>query len=445
MPWGKPKHYNASHQQLMRYNTVMRRFFILLCVLGVASAVSATAVAETADELRGNITNTQANIDKLEKEIAQYEKDLDVIGKEKKTLQNTVNELDVSRKKVQASITLTQNKISQTQRTINTLTNNIKTREQLVQEHQHALAESLRQLEEEDATTLLEILLSGTNVSEAWERVDTLRQFKRGVEQRVATLTQEKTDLEKTRSEHQTQQEVLTEQKQDLSQQKTTLDINRTTKNQLLSQTKNKESTYQDILEQKRKAKIEFENALSEYESKLSYILDPSTLPPAGKGVLRWPLSKVRITQYFGNTEFAKSGAYNGSGHNGVDFGTPVGTPVKAALSGTIVETGNTDVYPGCYSYGTWVLIQHPNGLSTLYGHLSQVNVSNGQSVSTGDLIGYSGNTGYSTGPHLHFTVFASGAVSVRRLGDVKSKTNCANARIPVSAFSGYLNPMDYL
>jgi murein DD-endopeptidase MepM/ murein hydrolase activator NlpD len=432
----------------MRYNTVMRTRCILYfacCVVCAISLSAAFAAAQTADELRSNITSTQANIDKLEKEITQYEKDLDVIGKEKKTLQSAVNELDVSRKKVQTSITLTQNKITQTQSTINTLSGEIKTREKLVSEHQHALAESIRLLNAEDSTTLLEILLSGTSVSEAWENIDTLRQFKRGVEERVATLNAEKSGLEKKRTEHEEQQQVLTGQKQDLSQQKTTLDINRVAKNQLLSQTKNKESTYQDILEQKRKAKIEFENALNEYESKLSYILDPSTLPPAGKGVLRWPLSKIRITQYFGNTEFAKSGAYNGSGHNGVDFGIPVGTPVMAALSGTIVETGNTDAYAGCYSYGKWVLIQHANGLSTLYGHLSDIRVSNGQSVSTGDLIGYSGNTGYSTGPHLHFTVFASGAVSVRRLGDVKSKTNCANARIPVSAFSGYLNPMDYL
>lgn len=417
-------------------------FLIIVLVLYCAIAI---AHGQTATELREDISSTQENIQKIEAEISQYEKQLDNISKEKRTLQSAVNELDVSRKKVQSSITLTENKIVQTTRTITTLTGDIKTREQLITENEEALAESIRRMNEQDEESIVEILLSGGSVGEAWENIDTIRQFKRSIEARVVLLTEEKTNLEQKRDEHKTQQETLSEQKQDLSQQKNTLDINRTAKNQLLSQTKNTESAYQDLLEDKRKAKIEFEKALSDLESKLSYVLNPSLLPPSGKGVLRWPLASVHVTQYFGNTEFARSGAYNGSGHNGVDFRAAVGTPIKSALSGTVVETGNTDAYPGCYSYGKWILVRHGNGLSTLYAHLSEISVSNGQSVGTGDLLGYSGNTGYSTGPHLHFSVYATEAVSVRRLGDVKSRTNCADARIPVSAFSGYLNPMDYL
>ena len=68
-----------------------------------------------------------------------------------------------------------------------------------------------------------------------------------------------------------------------------------------------------------------------------------------------------------------------------------------------------------------------------------------GQSISTGDVIGFSGNTGYSTGPHLHFTVFASQGVQVVRLGDVKKITNCGNVRIPIAPLDAYLNPLSYL
>jgi murein DD-endopeptidase MepM/ murein hydrolase activator NlpD len=185
---------------------------------------------------------------------------------------------------------------------------------------------------------------------------------------------------------------------------------------------------------------------MNELESKLQYTLDPSRLPSAGKGVLRWPLDSITVTQKFGNTDFAKSGAYNGSGHNGVDFRASVGTPVKAALAGTVAGTGNTDAIRGCYSYGKWVLIRHGNGLSTLYAHLSQVNVAEGQSVGTSGVIGYSGNTGYSTGPHLHFTVYASNGVRVMRLGDSTGKsTPCASATIPVAPFGAYLDPLTYL
>jgi murein DD-endopeptidase MepM/ murein hydrolase activator NlpD len=184
---------------------------------------------------------------------------------------------------------------------------------------------------------------------------------------------------------------------------------------------------------------------MSSYESKLRYVLDRTKIPAAGKGILSWPLDKVRITQKFGSTAFARGGAYGGKGHNGVDFQAAIGTPVKAALSGTVLVTGNTDVARACYSYGKYVLLRHPNGLTTLYAHLSSIAVSSGQSVGTGDVIGYSGNTGYSTGPHLHFTVYASDAVKVVRMGDVRSSSPCKNVAVPVSAWTGYLNPLEYL
>ena len=85
-----------------------------------------------------------------------------------------------------------------------------------------------------------------------------------------------------------------------------------------------------------------------------------------------------------------------------------------------IVGTGNTDEPRGCYSYGKWILIKHENGLSTLYAHLSLIKVNAGETVNTGDIIGYSGNTGYSTGPHLHLTVYATQGVKIVRLGDIK-------------------------
>lgn len=116
-----------------------------------------------------------------------------------------------------------------------------------------------------------------------------------------------------------------------------------------------------------------------------------------------------------------------------------------AVLAGNVRATGNTDAYKGCYSYGKWILIEHVNGLTTLYAHLSEISVNAGEAVATGEVIGYSGNTGYSTGPHLHFTTYASDAVQVVKLGEVKKQTNCAQASVPVSSWSGYLNPLDYL
>lgn len=89
-------------------------------------------------------------------------------------------------------------------------------------------------------------------------------------------------------------------------------------------------------------------------------------------------------------------------GHNGVDIGAPVGTPLLAAANGTVLVAKNTGYNGG---YGKMVIISHPNGTQTVYGHMSNVYVSTGQSVTQGEQIGESGNSGKSTGPHLHFEV----------------------------------------
>lgn len=90
--------------------------------------------------------------------------------------------------------------------------------------------------------------------------------------------------------------------------------------------------------------------------------------------------------------------------HNGQDFEVPYGTEVYATGDGTIVEAGRNDG-----GFGIYVVIDHDYGLSSIYGHLSQVRVVKGQNVKRGDLIGISGNTGASTGPHLHYQVEQQG------------------------------------
>ena len=89
-------------------------------------------------------------------------------------------------------------------------------------------------------------------------------------------------------------------------------------------------------------------------------------------------------------------------GYNGIDIGVPVGTPVMAAANGTVTVARGFGWNGG---YGQYVVISHPNGTQTVYGHLSSVIVGQGQSVVQGQVIGYSGNTGKSTGAHLHFEV----------------------------------------
>lgn len=107
------------------------------------------------------------------------------------------------------------------------------------------------------------------------------------------------------------------------------------------------------------------------------------------------PLSGGRISSYYGYRW--------GRLHGGVDYACSTGTSVMASSSGVVVEAG----WNG--SYGYTILISHPDGKKTRYAHLSRVMVSYGQSVTQGQVIGLSGNTGFSTGPHLHFEIIVNG------------------------------------
>ena len=89
-------------------------------------------------------------------------------------------------------------------------------------------------------------------------------------------------------------------------------------------------------------------------------------------------------------------------GHNGVDLASKLNTPILAAAEGKVIIAKQGGWNGG---YGNYVVISHPNGMQTLYGHMNSLNVSVGRTVSQGDIIGYMGSTGQSTGVHLHFEV----------------------------------------
>jgi len=90
--------------------------------------------------------------------------------------------------------------------------------------------------------------------------------------------------------------------------------------------------------------------------------------------------------------------------HNGIDLAAPIGSPIRAAASGRVVH-----VESQIGNYGRFVIVRHPDGFQTLYAHLQDFAVRNGQSVSRGQRLGTMGNTGRSTGPHLHFSVIHNG------------------------------------
>ena len=138
---------------------------------------------------------------------------------------------------------------------------------------------------------------------------------------------------------------------------------------------------------------------------------DPTPVPSSSaSGVsLQWPTWNHTITSYFGYRVHPIYG--DTRFHSGVDIGATFGDTIMAAASGTViyVETPVPGQNWGGSGYGNYMIIDHGNGVSTLYAHCSNVNVSNGQYVSAGEAIGTVGSTGGSTGAHLHFEVRVNG------------------------------------
>ncbi len=116
--------------------------------------------------------------------------------------------------------------------------------------------------------------------------------------------------------------------------------------------------------------------------------------------LFRWPV-RGYITSWYAWRRDPFSG--KNSFHNGIDIGVPSGTPVAAGMEGSVSEAGYSPIM------GNYVMLRHPSGWQSLYAHMSSISVKKGQYLAKGGRVGLSGNTGYSTGPHLHFTVYKNG------------------------------------
>lgn len=423
-------------------------FILGLLVVPIMQLSTHAAFAQQSEveRLQSQITEKNQRLTDIEKEIAQYESALKEVGAEKSTLQKAINELELERKKVQADIKYTENKISSTDLEINKLTLEITKTEKDITHNEDAIKEILRSMNKSDNESLIEVLLRHDNISEFWNAFEELETVKDSMSDKVKSLTLLKGDLENKRTTNTQRREELVGLKSQYSDQHNILTSNTATKAELLSATKNEEAEYQKMLKDRQAAKEKLMAEVQDIESQLKFILDPTSIPSAGSAVFRWPLDNPYITQYFGYTKFAlQSGAYKNNMHNGVDLGASIGTKIYAPLSGTVRATGNTDLVAGCYSWGKWALVDHPNGLSTLFAHMSQVAVTPGQQLSTGDIIGYVGSTGYATGPHLHFTVYVTDGVQVLQFNQFKAVTSCGAALSPFAAIEAYLDPLDYL
>jgi len=429
-------------------------------IVFLTAAVLTTAApwiirAATMDELKKQIETKSEEIKRLEEEANKYRAQIKVKQEMGKTLKTELNRIDQTIKGLRSDIALTERKIQKTSLEVEKITFEMREKEAAIQKLKYGLAALMQSLSEKDKESYLAILIKNSVLSDFFKQLDYLNLLEKKVLNTMDDLRVIRKELEEKKTEMEGKKKELASLKESIQNQKENQEDLKENRQVLLKTTKNQEKNYQQLLLEQEKKRMALEDEIRAIEAKIRVTIDSSLLPVKGRGILGLVLPKMSlssclnaaderncITQYFGYTSFAAGGNYNGKGHNGVDFRAPIGVEVFSAENGTIAGVGDTDI--GCRkaSYGKWILISHPNNLSTLYAHLSQINVITGQKVNRGERIGFSGQSGYATGPHLHLSVFATQAV---KIDSIQSRVCGRLMTLPIAALEGYLNPLDYL
>lgn len=405
-------------------NFILLAFLTIMFVGGFAGA--SVALGETAP----NITDIEkANqkkadelrdtLDAINAKIKAYKQIIDLKQRQGATLGDQIEGLQAQTDKLELEIDTTTKKIHDLEGQIQTLSIRVAEKSVLINHQKKILSELMRVYYADYSNDVMSTFLTGAESllhfqSENWavdvsektkDLLDSVQTLRDSLMQEQSSLNNKKTEVD-----------VLY---QDLDERNNNLEIARRNKAALLTKTQAETTKYTGLVDDLQKQREDIENEIGDLESGKS----TAGLPSYSHGLLAYPVKKVTITQLFGKTSFSKK-AYASGKHNGVDFGGAYGTPILAAASGKVIGTGNL----GRYAYGRWIAIDHGNGIVTLYGHLSAIGVSVGSKVDKGEQIGKMGSTGYSTGTHVHFTVYSAKSYEVVASSTVKG------LRIPIGA-----------
>ena len=262
------------------------------------------------------------------------------------------------------------------------------------------LAARLVEIYKSDTPDALTVVLESDGFGDLLERAEFLERISdqdREITDRVTGLRdqaqEQAVQLAKLEQREQLAAEsILQERDQIASAQNQLL----SSRDQLASARSDKQGVLSQVRSQKQDAMEDLASLQAE-QARVAGALQGSPGPiKQGSGQLIWPVNGP-VTGVFGEVR-------PGHLHSGIDIAVPEGTPIRAADSGRVALMG----YVG--GYGNYTCVQHTASMSTCYGHQSSFATSNGASVSQGQVIGYSGNTGNSTGPHLHFEVRINGS-----------------------------------
>jgi len=393
---------------------IISLFLCLIFVLSTfnigltAQAKSNSQLREERDKIQSEIDSAQDKIDSLSKEKKETEEYLSALRSKINLLQDKIDSLEDEKSALQAEIDAVQVKIANTENEIISIQKEIDVQQAEFDKNYELYCERLRAMYVSGSASTIEVLLTCTDMSSMLTRSQMIKSVSQQDSKALDDLMKKMEEIEKKKQSLEVKHNEMKEDKKNLEEDKSSLqsrineidtskkelDSQAAEANTLMKKLNSQTSEYMEMIETNREQLAEVEDAIRDSLDTPSFDYTPA---PGGTGQLSYPTDSRSISAGF---------PYYSSGgrHTGVDFPVPTGSNIYAAGDGvvTLVQYLN-------YSYGYHVVINHGNGLSTLYAHNSQILVSTGQTVSRGQVIAKSGSTGNSTGPHCHFEVRING------------------------------------
>jgi len=406
---------------------------LCLCILLVAAPFTSRPVQADSliDTLKKEIDKRNEEIKNLEEQSAKYNSAITGAQNQQKTLKNELSSLTAGINKLNVEIQITSSKIERTKIEIQQLSLEIGDLEKTIAGDKQGIGTIVRTISREEGQNLLMLVLKSNQFSDSFDQIKYLSNLNDQLLARLKAVKGAKLDLEDKKTEQEKARQDLESLATDLSDKKQINENSKKEKDSLLKKTKNQEIAYQNLLKETEQTKAGVEKDIETFEEKLRLAIDPKSLPPPKPGFFDWPVQGIVSSGYGPRIRPLDLG---NEFHNGIDIAASIGTPVKSPRDGKVIALGDNDKY--CYkgAYGKWIVIDHEDNLMTMYGHLSLQKVSVGQVVKQGDVIGLSGSTGFSTGPHLHFTVYDARTV------DIHQSRVCG-----LLPYGGSIDPMTYL
>ena len=281
--------------------------------------------------------------------------------------------------------------------------------------------ERIRAMEEEGKLSYWSIIFKANNFSDLLDRLDMIQEINAADQRRLKEIAKAAQEVESAKTELATEKEELEVTRVELDDAELVLEEKRLEADEILTELIAKGEEYELMLDEseelqsqlmKEIAQKEKDLKAAEYKEWLATYVPPTTLPsgtdttpsnqaPSSSGWIK-PLKSYTITSAFGMRVHPVLG-YERM-HEGVDMSAPKGTPIYAAKSGKVTTASYQSGGAGNY-----VVINHGDGFTSIYMHMTNYIVSKGQYVNAGQVIGYVGSTGISTGNHLHFGIAYKG------------------------------------